>query len=145
MSEPSGGFRRVLGLGDVVLMNVAADVGLRSISRGARAGVPSISLWVLAWLLFFVPFAAAVMELSRRYPDPGGLYVWVRRALGPRHGFIAGWCYCLNFAFYYVTFLLFAAAGPRTFYFKLSRLEMDPVTNCFVYNAAFSILFSPSS
>jgi amino acid transporter len=91
-------------------MNVIAVVGLRWISRSARAGVPSISLWLLAWL-FFVPFAAAVIEFSRRYPEQGGLYVWVKRALGPLHGFIAGWSYCLNFAFYYVTFLLFAAAN----------------------------------
>src|SRR5262249_1908676 len=105
----SGGFRRVLGLRDVVLMNVIAVVGLRWISRSARAGVPSISLWLLALLLFFVPFAAGVIELSRGYQEQGGLYVWVKRALGPLHGFIAGWCYCVNFAFYYVTMLLFAA------------------------------------
>ena len=41
-------------------MNVVAVVGLRWIARGARTGPASVTLWVLAWLAFFVPLAAAV-------------------------------------------------------------------------------------
>jgi hypothetical protein len=35
------------------------------------------------------------------------------------------------------------AAGTRTYYFKLARITMDPVTFCYVYNAAFSVVFVP--
>ena len=41
-------FRKVLGLRDLVAMNVAAIVGLRWISRSARIGAPAMVLWVLA-------------------------------------------------------------------------------------------------
>lgn len=37
----------------------------------------------------------------------------------------------------------FAAAGPKTFHFKLASLRMDESTSCFVYNAAFTIVFTP--
>jgi glutamate:GABA antiporter len=104
-------FRKVLGLRDIVAMNVVAVVGLRWISRSARIGAPAVTLWLLAWCLFFLPMAGAVYELSSRYPDQGGLYAWTRRALGPVHGFICGWCVWVNNLFYFPSLLLFTAAN----------------------------------
>ena len=66
--------RKVLGLWDIVAMNIVAVVGLRWIARSARAGESSVTLWMLAWLLFFLPLAAAVIELASRHPEQGGLY-----------------------------------------------------------------------
>jgi amino acid transporter len=105
------GFIKALGLWDVILMNIVAVVGLRWIARGARAGPESITLWTLAGVAFFVPLAAAVAELSSRYPEQGGVYVWVRRAFGPGHGFICGWCLWVNNLFYFPSLLLFGAAN----------------------------------
>jgi amino acid transporter len=104
-------FIRTLRLRDVVLMNVVAVVGLRWIARGARAGPPSVTLWMLAWIAFFVPLAVSVSSLAGRYPDQGGVYVWVRRACGPTHGFICGWCLWVNNLFYFPSVLLFGAAN----------------------------------
>lgn len=103
--------KRVLGLWDIVAMNIVAVVGLRWIARSARAGEPTVVLWVLAWLFFFLPLAAAVIELSSRHPEQGGLYAWTRRAFGPVHGFICGWCLWVNNLFYFPSLLLFAAAN----------------------------------
>lgn len=64
-------FIKALGLWDVVAMNIVAVVGLRWIARTARAGAPSVSLWLLACLLFFIPFALALIELSSRHPEQG--------------------------------------------------------------------------
>ncbi len=102
---------RALGLWDVILMNVVANVGLRWVARGARAGPASVSLWVLACLAFFVPLAAAVAELSSRYPEQGSVYVWTRRAYGTGHAFMCGWCMWVNNLFYFPSVLLFAAAN----------------------------------
>ena len=103
--------KRVLGLWDIVAMNIVAVVGLRWITRSARAGESSVTLWILAWLVFFLPLAAAVIELSSRHPEQGGLYSWTRRAFGPVHGFICGWCLWVNNLFYFPSLLLFAAAN----------------------------------
>ncbi len=108
---PQGGFIKALGLWDVVLMNIVAVVGLRWIARGARAGPESVTLWSLACIAFFVPLAASVAELSSRYPEQGGVYVWVRRAFGAGHGFICGWCLWVNNLFYFPSLLLFGAAN----------------------------------
>lgn len=104
-------FIRALGLRDVVLMNVVAVVGLRWIARGARTGPPSVTLWTLAWIAFFVPLAVSVASLAKQYPDQGGVYVWVRRAFGPRHGFLCAWCLWVNNLFYFPSVLLFGAAN----------------------------------
>lgn len=106
-----GPFIKALGLWDVVLMNVVAIISLRWIARGARMGPPSVTLWVLACLAFFVPLAYVISSLSRRYPEQGGLYVWVRRAFGPAHGFVCGWCLWVNNLFYFPSLLLFGAAN----------------------------------
>jgi len=37
---------------------------------------------VLAAVLFFLPTALIIIELSTRYPAEGGLYVWSKEAFG---------------------------------------------------------------
>ena len=58
--------------------------------------------------MFFIPLAAALIELSSRHPEQGGIYAWVRRAFGPLHGYVAGWCMWVNNLFYFPSLLLFA-------------------------------------
>ncbi len=101
----------MLGLRDVVAMNVVAVIALRWITRGARMGAPSLALWVLAWLSFFLPLAFAVSGLARQYPEQGGIYAWTRHAFGRRHGFVCGWCLWINNLFYFPSLLLFAATN----------------------------------
>lgn len=115
MNKPDQPFIRALGLWDIVAMNIVAVVGLRWIARSARLGAPSVSLWILACVVFFIPLALALIELSSRHPEQGGIYAWVRRAFGPFHGFVAGWCMWVNNLFYFPSLLLFAAANFAIF------------------------------
>jgi glutamate:GABA antiporter len=111
MTRKAGGLIASLTLWDVVAMNIVAVTGLRWISRSARLGAPSVTLWVLAGLVFFVPLAAVIAELSSRHPEQGGIYAWARRAFGPFHGFVCGWCMWVNNLFYFPSLLLFAGAN----------------------------------
>ena len=111
MNRRVAGLITSLTLWDVVAMNIVAIVGLRWISRSARIGAPAVTLWILACLLFFVPLAAVLAELSSKHPEQGGIYAWARRAFGPAHGFICGWCMWVNNLFYFPSLLLFAAAN----------------------------------
>src|SRR6478736_70059 len=124
-----------LRLWDVVAMNIVAIVGLRWISRSARIGAPAVTLWVLAGLLFFVPLAAVLAELSSRHPDQGGIYAWARRAFGPAHGFICGWCMWVNNLFYFPSLLLFAAAN------LLIPLGANHLADSRVYSVTFVLGF----
>jgi glutamate:GABA antiporter len=103
-----------MGLWDVLLFNIAAVLGPRWIAAAAHNGTSSISLWVLAALLFFLPTALIIIELSTRYPAEGGLYVWSKEAFGDFHGFVAGWAYWI-YTFFYFPGLLTASVAMSVF------------------------------
>ncbi len=126
-------FIKALGLWDVIAMNIVAVVGLRWITRSARVGAPSVSLWILACLVFFIPLALALIELSSRHPEQGGIYAWVRRAFGPWHGFVCAWCLWVNNLFYFPALLLFAAANFAVF--------LGPSGEGLADNHLYSVLF----
>jgi glutamate:GABA antiporter len=98
--------RKTMGFWDVLLFNIAAVLGPRWIAAAGHNGTSSISLWVLAALFFFVPGALVINELSSRFPDEGGLYIWAKEAFGPFHGFVAGWTYWIYTVFYFPGLLL---------------------------------------
>jgi amino acid transporter len=101
--------RRTLGTFDIVLLNVAAIVGLRWLSFAAQIGPSSLTLWVLGLITFFIPSALTVLELSSRLPGEGGIYLWSKTAFGDMHGFIVGWSYWIANLVFFPALLLFAA------------------------------------
>lgn len=115
---PAPELRRVLTLRDLVLFHIVAIVGVRWYLTAARIGPFSIALWGLAVVMFFLPQGIAVVALSRRAPEEGGVYVWTRDAFGPLHGFLCGWSYWVNNLTYYPTLVLFAV-GNAGFLFGL--------------------------
>jgi len=91
--------RREMGLRDVTLFSLTCIVGTRWIPAAAHAGPGSVTLWLLAALLFMMPLAVAVAALSVKYPGTGGLYLWTRNDFGPWHGFLCFWSYWNGIAF----------------------------------------------
>lgn len=118
-AAPQSQLRRAMGFWDVLLFNIAAVLGPRWIASAAHNGTSSISLWVLAAVLFFLPTALIIIELSTRYPAEGGLYVWSKEAFGDFHGFVAGWAYWSYTVFYFPGLLTASVAmsvyigGPK--------------------------------
>ena len=109
-SDPKKQLRRAIGPWDLLLFNVASVLGPRWIAVAARNGTSSISLWVLAAALFFLPTTFILAELSTRFPEEGGLYAWSKRAFGEFHGFVAGWTYWI-YTFFYFPGLLMASVA----------------------------------
>jgi amino acid transporter len=66
---------------------------------------------VLAFCGFFLPLAGCVLELSSRYPQEGGLYIWTREAYGEFAGFMAAWTYWMSNLPYFAAVLYFAASS----------------------------------
>jgi amino acid transporter len=102
--------RKTMGFWDVLLFDIATVLGPRWIAAAGHNGTSSISLWVLAAVFFFLPGALVINELSSRFPEEGGLYVWSREAFGDFHGFIAGWTYWIYTVFYFPGLLLASAS-----------------------------------
>ena len=136
--EAETGLRRELRFRDLVLFNVAAVVSTRWIGVAAHVGPGAITLWLLAALFFLVPCAFVVANLSRRFPQEGGLYIWTREAFGPWHAFSCGWFYYLNNLFW-IPGLLVSAVGMITYAFspRLGPLAENP---SYVLPCAFLLL-----
>jgi len=113
-AEPKSQLRKTMGFWDVLLFNIATVLGPRWIAAAGHNGTSSISLWVIAAVFFFVPGALVINELSSRFPEEGGLYVWAKEAFGDFHGFIAGWTYWI-YTFFYFPGLLLASASMAAY------------------------------
>src|SRR5271167_1041920 len=103
--------RRVLGFRDLVMFYVVATLSLRWIAVAASAGPSSIVIWFVGLATIFIPLALCVMELSSRYPQEGGMYVWSKRAFGDFAGFLTGWIYWTSNLPYFPAVLYFAASN----------------------------------
>jgi len=105
------GLRRVLTFRDLVLYYLVTGFSLRWIATASAAGPSALVIWVVAALGFFVPLVFTVLELSSRYPEEGGVYVWSKRAFGPFSAFMTGWTYWGSNLPYFPGLLYFAAAN----------------------------------
>jgi amino acid transporter len=128
--------RAAMGLRDLVMFCVVTGISVRWIGTAAAAGPSAITIWVGAFLLFYLPLLAAVLELSSRFGDgDGGIYHWSQRALGDWAGFMTGWTYWTSNLPYYPSILLFAAgAAAYLISDHAAVLAANPV-----YVVAFSV------
>ncbi len=103
--------KRGIRFRDLVLFYVMSGLSIRWTATAAAAGPSILLIWVAALLGFFVPLAASVMELSSRYPEEGGIYIWSREAFGDFAGFITAWTYWMSNLPYFSGVLYFGAAS----------------------------------
>ena len=94
MANTAGGdhsLRKVLGLRDLVPMQILLVVGVTWSGIAARQGGTHVAFWLLGAALFFLPSAAVVSYCVRIWPMEGGVYQWTRHAIGPFAGFMSAW------------------------------------------------------
>ena len=108
-----------MGFRDLVLFYIVTGISLRWIATAATVGASAVVIWLIALCAFYLPLALSVMELSSRYPQEGGLYIWAKRAFGEFPGFMTGWSYWASNLPYYPAVLYFAASnalyiGPKS-------------------------------
>ena len=103
--------KRTLGLRDLILFYVVTGISLRWIASAAAAGPSSIIIWIGAWFAFYLPLTLSVTELTSRYPNEGGLYVWTKHAFGDFSGFMCAWMYWTCNLPYFASVLYFAAGN----------------------------------
>ncbi len=110
MSSPTG-LKRTIGFRDLALFYIVSGLSIRWIATAAAAGLSVLVIWLAALVCFFIPLAASVMELSSRYPEEGGIYIWAEQAFGEFAGFITAWTYWMSNVPYFSAVLYFAAAS----------------------------------
>jgi glutamate:GABA antiporter len=118
--------RSAMGLRDVVLLFVTAGTNLQWVAIAAAAGPSAVGMWGLSFLTMALPLAWCVIEMSSRYPQEGGLYVWAKHSFGGFAGFMTGWTYWSSNLPYFPGLLYFTAAnalyigGERFLHLSLS-------------------------
>ncbi len=95
----------------LTMINIATILSVRNWPVTAEYGLASISFIVLALIFFFVPAALISAELAAGWPQKGGIFAWVKEALGHRMGFVAVWLLWLENVVWYPTILSFIAAA----------------------------------
>ena len=103
--------RQSMGLGDTALFLVVAVVSPRWIASAAAVGPSALTIWLIALVSFLVPMAFAVIELSSRHPEEGGIYEWTRSAFGDFAGFMTAWMYWVSNLVYFPGLLYFAVGN----------------------------------
>lgn len=101
--------KKVLSVFSLVMINVIAVDSLRTLPISAKLGLPLISYYLIAALVFFIPVALVAAELATAYPNTGGLYIWVREAFGRKTGFITIWLQWIYNVVWYPTIMAFIA------------------------------------
>lgn len=111
----SQGLTRQLSFFEVLAMPVAlmaptAGMALNTPFVASTAGIAVPFIFIVS-TIGIACVAAAFIRFSRRFNDAGSVYGLTKAAIGPRYGFVAGWCLALT----YVVFVGTLDAGFATF------------------------------
>src|ERR1700745_3061164 len=87
----SHSLRKVLGLRDLIPMQILLVVGVTWSGTAARQGGTHVAFWLLGAAVVFLPAAAGVSDCVRIWPLEGGVYQWTKHGIGPFAGFISAW------------------------------------------------------
>lgn len=129
--------KRGIRFRDLVLFYIISGMSIRWTATAAAAGPSILLVWVAALVGFFIPLASSVMELSSRYPEEGGIYIWTREAFGDFPAFIAAWTYWMSNLPYFAGVLYFGAASALfAFGNKAQALHTSPL-----YYLAFATMW----
>jgi len=91
VEERSSGFKKELGLSDLVLTQILFIVGLPWVGVAAKQGPSHVVLWLAAIVLFYIPSAVVVIYLNKAMPLEGGVYQWAKLGLNDLVGFMVAW------------------------------------------------------
>lgn len=94
----------------ITMINIIAIDNLRSPAFSAKFGTNLIGYYLLATVLFFLPVCLICAELASRYPEKGGIYVWIKRGLGKEIAFFTIWIQWIYNVIWFPSLMIFVWA-----------------------------------
>ena len=125
MNHPKGGARQISMMA-MAIMIVTTIVSMRGLASQAEFGFTSIFYYVLAALVFLVPYALVCAELASTYTRSGGVFRWVSEAFGTRTGWLSMYLDWQMVVIWFPAVLMFGAVSlayifwPETFDARLA-------------------------
>lgn len=101
--------KRVLSVFVLAMLNVSIMASLRNLPLVAHFGLEAIAYFFIVALFFLIPCALISAELATGWPKSGGIYVWVKEALGERMGFLAIFMQWVHNVAWYPVIMTFVA------------------------------------
>jgi amino acid transporter len=83
--------RKVLGLRDLIPMQILIVIGTSWTGTAAHQANTQVSFWIIGAVFLFLPVAAVVQYCVQIWPYEGGVYQWTKHAFGPFAGFLSAW------------------------------------------------------
>lgn len=87
-STPKSSKAKIAGIttAGMTIMIITTVISLRGLASQAEFGIQSIFWYLLAGIVYLVPFSLVCAELASTYTHSGGLYRWISEAFGTRWG-----------------------------------------------------------
>ncbi|MDN3504111.1 MAG: amino acid permease [Rhabdochlamydiaceae bacterium] len=98
----------------LTMINIATVLSIRNWPLTAEFGFTAIFYIIAAAVLFLLPVSFVAAELATGWPKKGGIFVWVKEAMGHRWGFLAVWLLWVENVIYYPLLLSFVAGTLAT-------------------------------
>ena len=111
MPDAAARARKPISLFVLAMMNAAVVVGLEGLPEVGAFGLPLIIYYAFFTLFFFLPVGLVAAELGVGWPRDGGVYRWIREAMGERWAFLGIWCQWLQILVWYPTVLAVCAVS----------------------------------
>jgi putative glutamate/gamma-aminobutyrate antiporter len=127
--------KKYLTVFSLTMINLATVLSIRNWPVTAEYGFSSISFLLLAMLFFFIPCALVSAELASSIPKAGGVFAWVKEALGHRLGFLAIWLQWVENVVWYPAIISFIAASFA--YMIAPSLSQNPWYQFFMITGIF--------
>ena len=100
-----------LSMMGMAILIVTTVLSLRGLSSQAEFGYTSIFWYILAAIIFLIPFSLVCAELASTYTKDGGLFRWCAEAFGPRWGWSAMYMEWMVVLIWFPAVLMFAAVA----------------------------------
>ena len=84
-------------LADVILSVICVVFVCEAAAPAAAIGNQQFFWWIFLIITFLLPYGMVVAELGTTYDSEGGIYDWVRDALGDKWGARISWYYWITF------------------------------------------------
>ena len=126
---------RSLGVFALAMLNLAIICTLRGLPMMAEEGLSLVFYFIVTAVIFLIPVSLVCAELATGWPPkgPGGVYIWVNEAFGPRWGFIAIWLQWIQNVVWFPSILSFVGATFAYVYDpSLAANKYFMITLCFV-------------
>lgn len=103
--------KRTINIFVLSMLSMAVVISLRNLPLTAEYGISALFFYLTATIFFMLPYSLVSAELASGWPKAGGVYIWVREALGERWGFFAIWMQWFHNMTWYPAMLTFVGAG----------------------------------